>query len=85
MVDDLIKSSKHKKSGFYLNDYERLSETILKLEEEIANLKDDKDLLERKSKVPPLAHSDPLVLSHRRLSVFKKQQVSKIVPTEPTR
>ena len=35
MVDDLIKSSKHKKSGFYLNDYERLSETILKLEEEI--------------------------------------------------
>ena len=34
MVDDLIKSSKHKKSGFYLNDYERLSETILKLEED---------------------------------------------------
>ena len=34
MVDDLIKSSKHPKSGFYLNDYERLSETILKLEED---------------------------------------------------
>lgn len=33
MVDDLIKSSKHKKSGFYLNDYKRLSETISELEE----------------------------------------------------
>ena len=34
MVDDLIKSSKHPKSGFYLNDYERLSETILELEQD---------------------------------------------------
>ena len=33
MVDDLIKSSKHSKSGFYLNDYKRLSETISELEE----------------------------------------------------
>lgn len=32
MVDDLIKSSKHTKSGFYLNDYKRLSETISELE-----------------------------------------------------
>jgi len=34
MVDDLIKSSQHPKSGFYLNDYERLSETILELEKD---------------------------------------------------
>ena len=34
MVDDLIKSSQHPKSGFYLNDYERLSETILELEQD---------------------------------------------------
>jgi phenylacetate-coenzyme A ligase PaaK-like adenylate-forming protein len=34
MVDELIKSSKHPKSGFYLNDYERLSETILELEQD---------------------------------------------------
>ena len=33
MVDDLIKSSQHTKSGFYLNDYKRLSETISELEE----------------------------------------------------
>lgn len=32
MVDDLIKSSKHTNSGFYLNDYKRLSETISELE-----------------------------------------------------
>lgn len=32
MVDDLIKRSKHPKSGFYLNNYKEVSETILKLE-----------------------------------------------------
>ncbi len=32
MVDELIKSSKHEKSGFYLNNYKRLSETISELE-----------------------------------------------------
>lgn len=32
MVDDLIKRSKHPKSGFYLNNYKEVSETILELE-----------------------------------------------------
>ena len=32
MVDDLIKRSKHAKSGFYLNNYKEVSETILELE-----------------------------------------------------
>ena len=32
MVDDLIKSSKHPKSGFYLSNYKELSATILELE-----------------------------------------------------
>ena len=32
MVDDLIKNSKHPKSGFYLNNYKEVSETILELE-----------------------------------------------------
>ncbi|MEE2699878.1 MAG: acyl transferase [Bacteroidota bacterium] len=32
MVDDLIQKSKHSKSGFYLNDYQKLSETINDLE-----------------------------------------------------
>ena len=32
MVDELINESKHEKSGFYLNDYEGLSETITELE-----------------------------------------------------
>jgi hypothetical protein len=34
MVDDLISKSKHEQSGFYLNDYERLSITLEKLEKE---------------------------------------------------
>lgn len=32
MVDELIRKSEHEKSGFYLNDYEGLSETIAELE-----------------------------------------------------
>lgn len=32
MVDDLIKLSNHPKSGFYLNNYQKLSETISELE-----------------------------------------------------
>ena len=32
MVDDLIKRSNHPKSGFYLNNYKEVSETILELE-----------------------------------------------------
>ena len=32
MVDELINESKHEKSGFYLNDYKGLSETITELE-----------------------------------------------------
>jgi phenylacetate-coenzyme A ligase PaaK-like adenylate-forming protein len=32
MVDDLIKNSTHPKSGFYLNNYKEVSETILELE-----------------------------------------------------
>lgn len=32
MVDELINESKHEKSGFYLNDYKGLSETINELE-----------------------------------------------------
>jgi hypothetical protein len=32
MVDELINESKHEKSGFYLNDYEGLSDTINELE-----------------------------------------------------
>ena len=32
MVDELIRKSEHEKSGFYLNDYEGLSETITELE-----------------------------------------------------
>ncbi|MGY8951415.1 MAG: acyl transferase [Flavobacteriales bacterium] len=32
MVDDLIKRSEHPKSGFYLNNYKEVSETILELE-----------------------------------------------------
>lgn len=32
MVDELISQSKHEKSGFYLNDYRKLSETITELE-----------------------------------------------------
>ena len=34
MVDDLIQKSKHSKSRFYLNDYQKLSETINYLESE---------------------------------------------------
>ena len=34
MVDDLISKSKHEKSGFYLDKYEKLYDTIKKLEEE---------------------------------------------------
>jgi len=34
MVDDLIKKSQHPKSGFYLNDYTKLAETISQLEKE---------------------------------------------------
>jgi hypothetical protein len=34
MVDDLISKSKHDQSGFYLNDYQRLSSTLEKLERE---------------------------------------------------
>jgi len=34
MVDDLISKSKHEQSGFYINDYERLSITLKKLEKE---------------------------------------------------
>ena len=34
MVDDLISKSKHKQSGFYLDKYEKLYDTIKKLEEE---------------------------------------------------
>ena len=32
MVDELIRKSEHEKSGFYLNNYEELSETIAELE-----------------------------------------------------
>ena len=32
MVDELIRKSEHEKSGFYLNDYDGLSETIAELE-----------------------------------------------------
>ena len=32
MVDELIRKSEHEKSGFYLNDYKGLSETIAELE-----------------------------------------------------
>ena len=32
MVDDLIKNSRHPKSGFYLNNYKRLSSTLEELE-----------------------------------------------------
>jgi len=32
MVDDLIKKSGHKESGFYLDDYDKLVETIIRLE-----------------------------------------------------
>ena len=32
MVDELIRKSEHEKSGFYLNDYEGLAETIAELE-----------------------------------------------------
>ena len=32
MVDDLIKKSKHTESGFYLNDHDKLVETIIRLE-----------------------------------------------------
>ena len=32
MVDELIRKSEHEKSGFYLNDYKGLSETITELE-----------------------------------------------------
>ncbi|MCK5824413.1 MAG: acyl transferase [Ichthyobacteriaceae bacterium] len=32
MVDDLIKKSGHKESGFYLNDYDKLVENIIRLE-----------------------------------------------------
>ncbi len=34
MVDDLISKSKHEKSGFYLNDYKKLSITLKQLEQE---------------------------------------------------
>ncbi|MBX3255355.1 MAG: acyl transferase [Chitinophagaceae bacterium] len=34
MADELIKSSGHPDSGFYLHDHKRLSETLLKLEEQ---------------------------------------------------
>ena len=32
MVDDLIKNSKHPESGFYLNDYKKLTQTLIELE-----------------------------------------------------
>ncbi len=32
MVDELIRKSEHEKSGFYLTDYDGLSETIAELE-----------------------------------------------------
>ena len=32
MVDDFIKNSKHPDSGFYLNDYKKLTQTLIKLE-----------------------------------------------------
>ena len=34
MVDELISRSNHKKSGFYLEDYEKLASTLLQLEKE---------------------------------------------------
>ena len=34
MVDNLIKNSNIQKSGFYLNDYQKLSQTLSKLEKE---------------------------------------------------
>ena len=34
MVDDLIKNSQYPQSGFYLNDYQKLSQTLSKLEKE---------------------------------------------------
>ena len=34
MVDELISRSNHKKSGFYLEDYEKLASTLLQLERE---------------------------------------------------
>ena len=32
MVDDFIKNSKHPNSGFYLNDYKKLTQTLIELE-----------------------------------------------------
>ena len=37
MVDELISRSNHKKSGFYLEDYEKLASTLLQLEKEGQN------------------------------------------------
>ena len=34
MVDNLIKNSQYPESGFYLNDYQKLSQTLIKLEKE---------------------------------------------------
>lgn len=38
MVDDLIKSSGHPESGFYLNEYDRLAETLNRLDGEGENI-----------------------------------------------